>query len=38
MGEMTLESVNSTRAVEPDVEAVEKDLEAEAQENRVDKE
>ena len=38
MGEMTLDSVSSTGAVEPDVEAVEKNLEAEAQEDGVDKE
>ena len=38
MGEMTLDSVSLTGAVEPDVEAVKKNPEAEAQEYRVDKE
>ena len=35
---MTLDSVSSTRAVEPNVETVEKNLEAEAEEYGVDKE
>ena len=38
MGEMTFDLVSSTAAVKQDVEAVEKNLEAEAQENGVDKE
>ena len=38
MGEMTLDSVSLTGAVEPDVEAVEKNPEAEVQEDRVNKE
>ena len=35
---MTLDLVSSTRAVEPDIEAEENNLEAEAQEDEVDKE
>ena len=38
MGEMTLDSVSSTGAVEPDIETMEKNPEAEAQEDGVDKE
>ena len=38
MGEMTLESASSTGAVELDIEAVKKNPEAEAQEDRVNKE
>ena len=38
MGEMTLDSVSSTRAEEPDVETMEKNPEDEAQEDGVDKE
>ena len=37
MGEMTLDSASSTRAVEPDVEAVKKNPEAKVQEDRVNK-
>ena len=38
MGEMTLDLVSLTRVAEPDIEAVKKNPEAEAQEDRVDKE
>ena len=38
MGEMTLDSASSTGAVEPDVKTMEKNPEAEAQEDGVDKE
>ena len=38
MGEMTLDSASSTGAVEPDIETIEKNLQAEAQEDGVDKE
>ena len=38
MAEMTLDSASLTGAVEPNIEAVEKNLEAQAQEDRVDKE
>ena len=38
MGVMTLDSVSSTGAVEPNVKAVEKNPEAEAQEDGVNKE
>ena len=38
MGEMTLDSVNSTGVVKPDFKTVKKNLEAEVQEEGVDKE
>ena len=38
MGEMTLDSASLTRAVEPDIKTIEKSLEAETQEDGVDKE
>ena len=38
MGKKTLDLVSLTRAVEPNVETMEKNLEAEAQEDRVNKE
>ena len=38
MGEMTLDSVSLTEAVEPNIKTMEKNLEAEAQEDGVDKE
>ena len=38
MGEMTLDSASLTRVVEPDIEAVKKNPEAEAQEDGVNKE
>ena len=38
MGEMTLDLASSTRAVEPNVQTMEKNPKAEAQEDGVDKE